>query len=154
MNADLGVGMRTAASPVLAHADERYLHSELTDRIIKQFYDVYNELGFGFLESVYEEAMTRALRTAGLAVKRQAVVPVLFRGEQIAEFKADLVVSESVIVELKAARTLEPSHESQLLNYLRATTVEVGLLLNFGPHPQVRRLVFSNQRKGISVDQR
>ena len=146
--------MRTGTGVVLAHVDDRYLHSELTDRIIKQFYDVYNELGFGFLESVYEEALSRALVSAGFRTSRQSCLPVTFRGEIIAEFKADIVVDDKVILELKAARSVEPAHEAQLLNYLRATNVEVGLLLNFGPHPQVRRLVFSNQRKGISVDQR
>jgi GxxExxY protein len=145
--------MRYFTGSVLAHTDERYIESALTDHIIKQFYDVYNELGFGFLESVYEEALSRALRAAGMRIARQAPVPVNFRGECIAEFKADLLVDGKVIVELKAARTIEPGHEAQLLNYLRATDLQVGLLLNFGPHPQVRRLVFSNQRK-ISVQQR
>lgn len=145
--------MSTGSGAVRAHADEHYLHSELTDQIIKQSYDVYNELGFGFVESVYEEALSRALVTAGFRTARQACLPVKFRGEIVAEFKADIVVEDKVILELKAARTFEPAHEAQLLNYLRATNVEVGLPLNFGPHPQVRRFVFSNQRKGISVDQ-
>jgi GxxExxY protein len=146
--------MTSGTGSVTARVDDKYLHSELTDRVIKQFYDVYNELGFGFLESVYEEAMSRALVSAGMTIGRQTPVPVLFRGERIAEFKADLIVEGKVIVELKAARTIETAHEAQLLNYLRGTMIEVGLLLNFGPHPQVRRLVFSNDRKGISVDQR
>lgn len=137
------------------NADERgYLHSDLTEAIIGVFYEVYNELGHGFLESVYEEAMYRALLARELNVNRQVAVPVWFRGERIGEFYADLLVGHAVIVELKAARALDSSHEAQLLNYLRATEIEVGLLLIFGPKPVVRRLVFSNERKKISVLQR
>ena len=137
------------------NADERgFIQSELTQRIIAVFYDVYNELGHGFLESVYEEAMFRALRSAGLIVARPAPVEVWIRGESLAEFRVDLLVNERVILELKAVRALEPAHEAQLLNDLRATQIEVGLLLNFGPRPIVRRLVFSNERKDISVNQR
>lgn len=139
----------------LIHADERrYAHSGLTEQIIAVFYEVYNELGYGFLESVYEEAMYRALCSHRLNARRQAPIPVWFRGEQIGDFRADLIVSDSVLIELKAARAFEPAHEAQLLNYLRATTIEVGLLLNFGPRPQIRRLAFSNERKKISVYQR
>jgi len=129
----------------------RYAHSELTESIIGTFYEVYNELGFGFVESVYEIAMCLALKSKGLTVERQYPVPVWFRGEQIGHFFADLVVNQSVILELKAARAVEPSHISQLLNYLRATAIEVGLVLNFGPRPSVRRLLFTNDRKNISV---
>jgi GxxExxY protein len=111
------------------------------------FYTVYAELGYGFLESVYEEAMFRALLSAGLKVERQVSIPVYFRGEQIASFAADLLVDQKVIVELKAARTLDSSHEAQTLNYLRATEIEIALLLNFGPKPQMRRLIFDNPRK-------
>jgi GxxExxY protein len=137
------------------NADERrYIHSETTDRIIHVFYDVYNELGHGFLESIYDEAMFRALKSAGLEVLRQVMIPVWFRGEQIGKFCADLLVEAAVLVELKAARGLEPAFEAQLLNYLRATNIEVGLLLNFGPRPGIRRLVFANERKTISVNQR
>lgn len=131
-----------------------YLHSQLTEQIIAGFYETYNELGFGFLESLYEEALWRVLLGKGLLVQRQLSLPVYFRGEKISTFAADLVVSNSVIVELKAARVLEPSHEAQLLNYLRATPIEVGLLLNFGPRPVVRRMAFGNDRKTISVTQR
>jgi GxxExxY protein len=145
--------MRTT-EPLINADERRYLHSELTEQIIAVFYEVYNELGYGFLESVYEEAMYRALSSNGLRVVRQAPVPVWFRGEEIGDFRADLVVSDSVLIELKAARAFEPVHEAQLLNYLRATPIEVGLLLNFGPRPQIRRLAFSNERKKISVDQR
>src|SRR5882757_4054081 len=107
-------------------------HEELTQKIIGVFYDVYNELGHGFLESVYETAMVIALEDAGLSVKRQVEVPVWFRGRQIGTFFADLLVEDVVIVELKAVRSIDPSHEAQLLHYLRATEIELGLLLNFG----------------------
>jgi GxxExxY protein len=120
----------------------------LTGRIIGAFYEVYNELGQGFLASVYEKALAVALAMGGLRVGRQVPIPVWFRGHQVGDFRADLLVEDVVILELKADRVLEPVHEAQLLNYLRATAIEVGLLLNFGPQPQVKRLVFDNSRKG------
>jgi GxxExxY protein len=130
------------------NADERrYNHEQTTREIIGVFFDVYNELGYGFLESVYREAMTIALQNQGLQVEREFPLTARFRGQLIGNFKADLVVRGSVIVELKAVRSLEPAHEAQILNYLRASVLEVGLLLNFGPKPQVRRLAFSNSRK-------
>ncbi|HWP44997.1 MAG TPA: GxxExxY protein [Blastocatellia bacterium] len=124
-----------------------FKHRELTERIIRGFYDVYNELGPGFLESVYQEALVIALAASGLRVERQVAIPVWFRGHQIGEFRADLLVDNAVILELKAARTIERSHEAQLLNYLRATDIEVGLVLNFGPQPQFKRFAFDNRRK-------
>jgi GxxExxY protein len=131
------------------NADERgFKHEELTRKIIGVFFDVYNELGFGFLESVYCEAMAVALRDIGLTVEKEFCLEARFRGEVVGGFKADLVVDGRVIVELKAVRTLDSSHEAQTLNYLRAGVLEVGLLLNFGPKPQVKRLAFSNHRKG------
>jgi len=126
-------------------------HAELTDKIIGVYYDVYNELGYGFLESVHEESMAIALREAGLAVQRQVAVPVLFRGRQVGDFRADLLVENTILLELKSARTLDRSHEAQLLHYLRATEIEIGLLLNFGERPQFRRLLFDNERKKIRV---
>ena len=139
----------------LCHSDRsKYLHSEITEQIIGGFYETYNELGHGFLESVYEEALFRVLREKGLRVGRQVPVAVWFRGEQIGQFFADMVVNGSVIIELKAVRVLEPAHEAQLLNYLRATSLEIGLLLNFGPRATVRRMAFSNDRKQICGDQR
>jgi len=111
------------------------------------FFDGCNELGYGFLQSVYREAMVIALRAAGLQVYKEVALAVRFRGQIIGEFKADLVVSGSVVVELKAVRALEPMHGAQLLNYLRAGVLELGLLCNFGPKPQLKRFVFSNSRK-------
>ena len=133
--------------PQISANEHRYKHKELTEVIIGVFYEVYNELGFGFLEKIYEEAMARVLRKKGIEVKQQSPVPVWFRGEEIGSYEADLVVANSVLVELKACKGLDSSHESQLLHYLRATEVEVGLLLNFGPRPHVRRLIFTNERK-------
>jgi GxxExxY protein len=122
-------------------------HSELTEKIIGVFYDVYNELGHGFLESTYAEAMVVALESAEVKVAREVPVPVWFRGKKVGQYFADLMVESSVLLELKAARTLESAHEAQLLHYLRATEIEVGLLLNFGVRPQFRRLLFDNERK-------
>lgn len=124
-----------------------YKYAELTDRIIGVFYAVYNELGPGFLESVYQNALTIALETEGLTVKSEAPISVSFQGRVVGDFKADIIVENKVLLELKACHTLEESHEAQLLNYLRATEIEVGLLLNFGPKPQVKRFAFENTRK-------
>ena len=132
-----------------AESREEYLCAETTRRIIGVFYDVYNELGSGFLESVYHGAMKVALPQAGLLLDTEVPVPVFFRGVQVAYFKVDLLVETTVILELKAVKALEPGHESQLLNYLKATPIEVGLLLNFGPRPQVKRLVYDNVRKRL-----
>src|SRR5216684_5973942 len=103
-------------------------HGELTDKIIGVFYDVYNELGHGFLESTYSEAMALALTESGLANAREVPVPVWFRGRKVGQYFADLIVESDVLLELKASRTLESAHEAQLLHYLRSTDIEVGLL--------------------------
>ena len=125
------------------------LHHALTERIIGAFYDVYNELRHGFLESVYETAMVITLRDKGLEVAQQVEIPVWFRGQQIGVFFADLMVEGLVIVELKAVRSIDPSHEAQLLHYLRATEIELGLLLNFGVKPEIKRKIYDNPRKNI-----
>jgi GxxExxY protein len=124
-------------------------HAELTEKIIGIFYDVYNELGYGFLESVYEESLVIALLEAGLEVENQVPVPVWFRQHKVGEFRADVLVENVVMLELKSARVLEASHEAQLLHYLKSTEVEIGLLLNFGVRPQFRRLLFDNERKQV-----
>jgi len=124
-----------------------YKHQEATEAIIQAFYEVYNELGHGFLESVYEQAMNRVLRDRGVEVKRQSPLPVWFREEQIGDFRADLIVADRGIVELKAARALEPAHETQLLNYLRASALEVGPFTELRPRPQIKRMVFANEKK-------
>ena len=122
-------------------------HEAITEKVIGVFFDVYNELGYGFLESVYEECMVLALSAAGLHVERQYPIPVWFRGNKVADFRADLVIEHSVLVELKAVKSLDPAHEKQVRNYLRATDLEVGLLFNFGQRPEFRRVVFENVRK-------
>lgn len=124
-------------------------HKELTETIIKAFYGVYNELGFGFLESVYQKAMVIVLRDYGLKVEEEKQIKVYFRGKVIGDYRADLWVNNTVILELKAAKTLVKENEAQLLNYLRATKVEIGLLLNFGPKPQFKRMIFDNSRKNV-----
>ena len=126
-----------------------FKHQEITEKIIGVFYEVYNELGHGFLESVYEKSFEIALTSIGLKVCRQIEIPVWFRGNQVGAFTADMLVEGSVLLELKAARALDISHQAQLLNYLRATEIEVGLLFNFGLKPEFKRLIFDNPRKSI-----
>ncbi len=113
-------------------------HRELTQKIIGVFYEVYNELGHGFLESVYETAFKIALVSKGIEVLTQIEVPVWFRGKKIGDFTADMLVEKSVLLELKAGSGLNPAHEAQLLNYLRATEIEVGILCSFGLKPEFK----------------
>ena len=122
-------------------------HYELTQRIIAVFYEVYNELGHGFLESVYQESLILALKDVGLIAQSPIEIPVWFRGHQVGKFEGDVLVEKCVLLELKAARTLDSSHKAQLLNYLRATEIEIGLLLNFGVKPEFKRLIYDNPRK-------
>ena len=122
-------------------------HKELTGKIIGVFYDVHRELGHGFLESVYQRCLSIALTSAGLQVCCRVAIPVWFRGNQVGQFEGDMLVERTVLLELKAVRALDSSHQAQLLNYLRATDIEVGLLLNFGVKPEFRRLLFDNPRK-------
>lgn len=124
-------------------------HEALTEKIIGVFYDVYNELGHGFLESVYQEAMRMALTETGFNIEPQKALPVYFGGKKAGIFFADLVVDGAVILELKVARTVERIHEAQLRHYLKATDVEVGLLLNFGENPQFRRIFLDNEHKRL-----
>ena len=119
-------------------------HGLITDRILGVFYDVYNELGHGFLESVYHRALVLALQSAGLRVCSRVDIPVWFREHQVGNFVADILVENCVLLELKAVRSLDSSHRAQLLNYLKATEIEVGLLLNFGERPEFKRVVFDN----------
>ncbi len=134
-------------------APESLKHGELTSKVLRVFYDVYNELGYGFLESVYRESMRLALQDAGLKVGIEVPIPVHFKGHTVGNFKADMLIDDKVLLELKCARLLDRSHEAQLLHYLRATDIEVGLLLNFGTRPQFRRLLFDNERKKIRDNQ-
>jgi GxxExxY protein len=122
-------------------------HEELSQKIIKVFYQVYNELGFGFLERVYQNAFYLALKQENLDVEPQKKIKVWFRGFEVGEYYADLIVNDLIIIELKAAECLVEEHEAQLLNYLRGTGIEVGLLLNFGKKPEIRRKVYDNDLK-------
>jgi len=123
------------------------LHEELTDSIIKTFYEVYNELGFGFLERVYQNALYLELKSKGFRVEAQKKIEVYYKGIEVGQYYADLVVEDLVILELKAADCLVSAFENQILNYLKGTNCEVGLLLNFGTKPEFKRKIFENSRK-------
>src|ERR1044071_5518397 len=122
-------------------------HGLFTDQILGVFYDVYNELGHGFLESVYHRSLLLALESVGLNVCSRVAIPVWFRGTQVGHFEADILVENCVLLELKAVRMMDSSHRAQLMNYLRATEIEVGLLLNFGEKPEFKRVIFDNLKK-------
>ncbi len=126
---------------------QAYRHEALTKQIIGGFYRVYNELGFGFLEKVYENALMLALADISLKVENQHPISVYYNGKIVGEYFADIVVERKVILEIKAIKQLSPEHEAQLINYLKVTDLEVGLLLNFGPKPEIMRRIFANQRK-------
>ncbi len=115
----------------------------LSDRVIGAFFDTYNELGHGFLESVYEAALAVRLRECGLRVEQQVPIDVRLHGHVVGQFRADMLVERRLLIEIKAAVQIASAHEAQLLNYLKATRVHLGLLLNFGPRPEFRRRVFS-----------
>ena len=128
---------------------ERWLHAfRANEQIIKAFYTVYNTLGYGFREKVYANALALEIRKFGKECVQKAAIHVYYDGKIVGEYAADLLVEEKVIVEIKAKRELIEDHEAQLLNYLKATIYEVGLLLNFGPEPQIKRKVYDNSRKG------
>ena len=122
-------------------------HEDLTNKLIGCFYAVYNALGYGFLESVYQSALVIELRKQGFRVTCQQPFTVHYDGHIVDEFVADIVVDDLVVLELKAVRTLMPEHENQLLNYLNASHYEVGLLFNFSPTPQLKRRIYDNERK-------
>jgi GxxExxY protein len=123
------------------------LHQELTDVIIKTFYEVYNELGYGFLEKVYQNSLYLELKNKGLKIEAQKKIIVYYKGTEVGEYYADLIVENVVILELKAVDYIVKDFENQILNYLRSTDCEVGLLLNFGRKPEFRRKIFENNRK-------
>jgi GxxExxY protein len=141
-----------ANGPQMNTDAHRFKHGEITQKIIGVFYEVYNELGYGFLESVYEKSLQIALIAAGLKALTQIEVPVSFRGQSVGDFTADMLVEDRILLELKSAKALDRAHEAQLLNYLRATDIEVGLLLNFGLKPEFKRLIFDNPRKAIRAN--
>ena len=121
-----------------------YLHQDLTEKFIRAYYNVYNELGYGFLEKVYENAFMIELKSLRLNCEKQKPISVSFKGHNVGEYFADIIVENKVIIELKAAEGIIEEHEAQLLNYLRATEIEVGLLFNFGKKPQFKRQIFEN----------
>lgn len=123
------------------------LHSNITEKIIKAFYKVNNSLGFGFLEKVYENSIAIELRKMGCKVEQQHNIKVFYEGQEVGDYYADLLVENLVIVELKAADSIREEHEAQLINYLKATKIEVGLLLNFGQKAEFKRKIFTNDRK-------
>ncbi len=125
--------------------NEEYLYKDLTSEIIGCFYNVYNKLGYGFLEKVYENALKYELEKKGFKVEKQRPIHVFYDETKVGEYFADLIVDDAVILELKAAESLCEEHEYQLINYLKATNIEVGLLLNFGKKPEIRRKIFSNK---------
>jgi len=128
---------------------DEYLHKDLTSAIIRVFYKVYNTLGYGFLEKVYENALKIELLNSGFFVEKQKPINVYYEANLVGEYFADLIVNGKVIIELKAADCLCEENEYQLINYLKATEIEVGLLLNFGKKPEIRRKIFMNKNKKI-----
>jgi len=129
------------------------LYKEVSSPILKIFYEVYNQLGYGFLEKVYQNAMYLELKAQGYKVEAQKQIKVYYKSQIVGEYFADLVIEDNIIVELKACECLINSHITQLLNYLRCTTIEVGLVLNFGENPEFKRLIYTNNRKTISRNQ-
>jgi len=120
------------------------LYKDKTERIIKAFYIVYNKLGYGFLEKVYENALVIELRNMGFNCKNQYPVKVFYNEEQVGKYYADIIVDDEIILELKAMEGLCEEHEYQLINYLKATDIELGMLFNFGKKPEFRRKIFTN----------
>lgn len=127
--------------------NSNYLHTEITGSILKAFFNVYNKLGYGFLEKVYEKAMMIELQKFGLSVSNQQPISVYYEDISIGNYYADIIVENKVIIELKAVENLIKNHEVQLVNYLKATEIEVGLLLNFGPKPQYKRRILTEEYK-------
>jgi len=123
-------------------------HSEITDLVLNAFYKVHRTLGYGFGEKVYENSLAIELRKVGLQVDQQHEIDVYYEGKPVGTYFADIIVNEVVLLELKAVKQLLDEHDAQVLNYLKATRIEVGLLLNFGPTAELKRRVFDNERKG------
>ena len=129
------------------------LHKALTDKIIQVFYKVYLELGYGFLEKIYHNAMLIELNSQGLECQSQQKINVYYQGKEIGEYYSDITVNGLIILELKSSEVLVVANEIQLINYLRATQFEIGLLLNFGKKPEIRRKIFTNDRKRFNSGQ-
>lgn len=128
---------------------DKLLHKHVTDKILRAFYNVYNTLGLGFLEKVYENALAIEMRSMGLRVARQQQLKVYYHCQEVGDYRADLVVEGLVTIELKVADAIHEIFMAQLMNYLKATDIEVGMILNFGPEPKFKRLVWTSDRKRL-----
>ena len=126
-----------------------FLHKKLSDSILKIYYEVYNNLGYGFLEKVYQNAMYLELKSQGYNVEPQKQIKVYYKEMVVGEYYADLLIDNTIILELKACECLMDAHKAQLINYLRATDIEVGMLLNFGETPEFKRFIYTNDRKNL-----
>ncbi|NLB89236.1 MAG: GxxExxY protein [Syntrophomonadaceae bacterium] len=127
----------------MSYTDKRYIHSELTDKIISCAINVHKELGAGFLEKVYENALYYEIQEQGLMGKKQELIDVYYKNKRVGEYYADLLIEGKVIVEVKAISELNKIHETQLINYLKATGIEIGLLINFGPKLSIKRKILT-----------
>ena len=128
-----------------------FLYKELSSKIIRCFYNVYNDLGFGFLEKIYENALLLEMKNFKLDCENQKPIKVKYNGINVGEYFADVIVENKIIVELKASESICEEHELQLINYLKATEIELGLLLNFGKKPEFRRKIFTNDNKSVNI---
>ena len=128
---------------------DNFLHKKLSDSILKIYYEVYNQLGYGFLEKVYQNAMYLELKSQGYKVDAQKQIKVYYKKQVVGEYYADLFVEDSIMLELKACECLMDAHQAQLINYLKATKIEIGFLLNFGEEPEFKRCIYTNDRKKI-----
>ena len=128
---------------------DKLLHKHVTDKTLRAFYNVYNTLGLGFLEKVYENALAIEMRGMGLRVAQQQQLKVYYHGQEVGDYRADIVVEGLVIIELKVADAIHEIFMAQLMNYLKATEIEVGMILNFGPEPKFKRLVWTNVRQRL-----
>ena len=131
------------------YSESNLLHKGLTEKIIRCFYDVYNDLGYGFLEKVYKNALYYVLIDEGLSCEVECPIKVYHRGRLVGNYRCDLLVDDKVIIEVKTCYELDEAHVLQLMNYLKATSIEVGLVLNFGVTPQFKRRLFTNDKKNI-----
>jgi GxxExxY protein len=125
------------------------LHRNLSNTILKIYFEVYNELGYGFLEKVYQNAMYFELKSQGYKVEAQKQIKVYYKSQLVGDYFSDLLIEDSIILELKACECLMDEHKAQLLNYLKATELEIGLLLNFGTTPEFKRSIYTNDRKKL-----
>jgi GxxExxY protein len=128
------------------------LHKEISEKIIRCYYKVYNTLGYGFLEKVYENSFAIELKKAGFEVKCQQPIKVFYESELVGEYFADIVINDIIILELKASVAIQDEHECKLLNYLKATNIELGFLFNFGTTAEYKRKIFMNKYKNRNAD--